>query len=308
MDVSTLGIHESVSAVFPAEVLAGALNDVGPEVAVVGTEDVPDLDAMVTFEYDPTFLDHLDWIHTIQAGYDKFPLSDLEAHDVTLTNSAGIHGESVGETVTGLMLALARQLHTYVRNQEQAAWDRPQWDEPFTLFSESACVVGLGTLGQGIAQRAAAMEMDVCGVRRKPTRVPHVRTVYTPDSLHDAIADVRFVAISVPLTPDTEGMFGPAEFETMREDAYLINVARGSVVQEGALIEAVRDGQIAGAALDVFETEPLPPDSPLWDLEEVIVTPHVAAMTRDYYREIEALVRENVTLLGRDRAPVNRVV
>lgn len=308
MDITRLGIHESVAAVFPPEVLAGSMTDADPEVVVVDTEDLEDVDALVTFDYDPVFLEHVDWIHTIQAGFDKFPLADLEAESVTLTNSAGIHGETVGETVTGLMLALARRLHRYIGNQSAHEWNRPAWDEPFTLFDESACVVGLGTLGQGIAQRAAAMEMDVSGVRRKPTRVPHVREVYTPENLHEAIADVRFVAVSVPLTEQTHGMFGPEEFAAMREDAYIINVARGPVIEEDALIEAVQEGEIAGAALDVFETEPLPAESPLWDMDEVIVTPHASAMTRDYYREIEALVRENLHRLGEDRDPVNHVV
>ena len=308
MDIDTLGIHESVGVVFPPEVLAGALADVEPDVTVVGDEQIPSVDAVVTFDNKDAFLESVEWIHTIQAGYDKFSLSALEARDITLTNSAGIHGESVGETVTGMMLAFARRLHTYVRNQPRHEWDRPEWETPFTLFSESVCVVGLGTLGQGVAQRAAGMEMDVVGVRRRPTRVPHLREVYTPNELHEAIANARFVVITLPLTEETEGMFGPEEFATMRDDAYLINVGRGPIVQEDALIAALEDGQLAGAGLDVFEREPLPEDSPLWEMDEVIVTPHVAAMTRDYYREIEALVRENVRLLLADEKPVNQVV
>lgn len=308
MDIDRLGIHESVGVVFPPEVLAGAMNDVTPEVAVIGDDEIPEVDAVVTFDNKDAFLDSVGWIHTIQAGYDKFTLPDLEEHGVTLTNSAGIHGESVGESVAMLMLSFARGLHTYVRNQQDNAWDRPDWDDLFTLFDESACVVGLGTLGQGIAQRMAGMEMDVVGVRRKPTRVPHVREVFTPDDLHEAISDARFVAVATPLLPSTEGMFGPEEFDAMREDAYIINVARGPVIQEEALIEALGEGEIAGAGLDVFDTEPLPADSPLWDMDNVIVTPHVAAMTRDYYREIEALVRENIKLLTADESPVNKVV
>lgn len=307
MDIHRLGIHESVGAVFPPEVLAGALNDVPPEVVVIGDDEISEVDAVVTFDNKEAFGD-LGWIHTIQAGYDKFSLAELETQGVTLTNSAGIHGESVGESVTGLMLAFARGLHQYVRNQEQSTWSRPEWDELFTLFDETACVVGLGTLGQGIARHAAGMDMDVVGVRRKPTRVPHVREVFTPDALHDAIADARFVAVATPLLPSTEGMFGPEEFEAMRSDAYVINVARGPVIQEDALVEALEDGEIAGAGLDVFETEPLPEASPLWEMDNVIVTPHVAAMTRDYYREIEALVRENITLLSAGESPVNKVV
>lgn len=308
MDITKLGIHDSVRPVFPPEVLAEALNVVAPDVKVIDDEEIPSVDAVVTFAYRESFLEHVEWIHTIQAGYDRFPLADLEAHDVVLTNSEGIHGESVGETAIGLMLSHARLLHRYVENQSAKAWDRPAWDEAFTLYGESVCVVGLGTLGQGIARRAAGMDMDVVGVRRNPVREPHVGTVFTPENLHEAISDARFVAIALPHTEETEGMFGPEEFEVMREDAYLINVGRGPVVQEDALIEALEAGDIAGAGLDVFEEEPLPRDSPLWEMHNVIVTPHVAAMTRDYYRDIAPIVRENVRRLNEGESPVNLVV
>ncbi|MFB6113947.1 MAG: D-2-hydroxyacid dehydrogenase [Halodesulfurarchaeum sp.] len=306
--IEALGVHRSVGAVFPAEILAGSLSDLPFEVRVVGDTDVDAVDAVVTFDYEPAFLEAVDWIHTVQAGYDKFPLSELEDRGITLTCSAGIHGESVGETAVGMMLAFARRLHTYVENKTRGAWERPTWDDPFTLFDETATVVGLGTLGQGIAQRASGMEMNVLGVRRNPIRVPHVRRVYTPDDLHDAIESARFVAIAVPLTEDTEGMFGMEEFEVMRTDAYLINVARGPVVREDELVEAIRDEKIAGAGLDVFEAEPLPKDSPLWDLDEVIISPHVAALGRGFYQGVERLVRENAHLLEKGRNPVNKVV
>lgn len=308
MDIETIGIHDSVRPVFPPEVLASALSDIEPNVAVIGTDEIAEVEAIVTLAYEESFLDHLDWIHTIQAGYDRFPLAAMDRAGVRLTNSEGIHGESVGETVVGLMLSLARRLHHYVENQKTHSWDRPDWDEAFTLFGESACVVGLGTLGQGVARRAAGMDMDVVGVRRTPTRVPHVTDVYTPSALHDAIGDARFVVVTLPLTDETEGMFGPTEFETMREDAYFLNVGRGQVVQEDALAAAIESGEITGAALDVFEVEPLPSDSPLWDMDEVIVTPHVAAMTNEYYRDVAPLVRENVARFQAGEEPVNRVL
>ncbi|MFC7044459.1 D-2-hydroxyacid dehydrogenase [Halobacteriaceae archaeon GCM10025711] len=307
MDIDRVGIHESVSVVFPPEQLQDELSSVDAEVSVVG-DDVADLDALVTFDYEPSFLDGPGWIHSIQAGYDKFPLDELDARDVVLTNSSGIHGPGVGETGVGLMLMLARNLHTYVRNQENHEWDRPTWDRPFTLAGKQLCVVGLGTLGQGIATRADAIGMDVSGVRTTPTLVPGVSEVYTPDRLHEAVADADFVAVTVPLTEETEGMFGPEEFAAMRDDAYFVNVARGKVVQEDALVEALETGGLAGAALDVFEEEPLPADSPLWDMEEVIVTPHASAATVDYYRNIANLVRRNVDLAREDGAFVNRIV
>jgi D-2-hydroxyacid dehydrogenase (NADP+) len=309
MNLQRLGIHESVSAVFPPERLRDALSDLGPAVPVVGDDELGDCDALVTFAYSSAFLDaDLDWIHSIQAGFDRFPLEEFEKRGIALTNSTGIHDTSVGEFAVGLMLSFARRLHTYVRAQEDREWRHPAWDEPFTLDGERLCVVGLGTLGQGIAERADALGMDVVGVRRSGEETPHTGNVYTPDRLHEAIADAGFVALAVPLTDETEGLLGGEEFAAMDEDAYLVNVARGPVVAQDDLVAALRDGEIAGAGLDVFEEEPLPEDSPLWDFEEVVVTPHRAAAERDYYRHIEELVRENVERVEDGAEMTNRVV
>jgi len=149
--------------------------------------------------------------------------------------------------------------------------------------------------------------MDVVGVRRSPDPVPGVATVYHPDDLHDAIADARFVAVAVPHTPQTEGMIGPEEFGQMREDAYLVNVARGPIIDESALVSALKSGSIAGGAFDVFETEPLPEDSPLWGFEDVIVTPHRGSATNRYHEDMAALIAENVRRFQSDETLRNRV-
>lgn len=310
MQLRRLGIHDSVSAVFPPERLRDELSDLPVEVEIVGDPDaIADCDAVVTFAHADAFLDaDLDWIHSIQAGYDRFPLDAFEEAGIALTNSTGIHDTSVGEFALGLMLSFARRLHTYARAQEDREWNHPAWDEPFTLDGERLCVVGLGTLGRGIAERADAVGMRVTGVRRSGESVPGVEEVYTPDDLHEAIGEAKFVALAVPLTDETEGLVGADELIAMDEDAYLVNVARGSVVVEDDLVAALRDGEIAGAGLDVFEEEPLPADSPLWDFEEVLVTPHRAAATRDYYRDIADLVRENVGRIEDDEGLTNRVL
>ena len=293
---SRLGIHESVAVMFPPAVLREALAGVDAEVRVVGSDpaDLEPCDALVTFRYDEAFLDaDVGWIHSTQAGVNKLPLDVLEERGVAVTSSNGIHGTTAGETVAGYMLSFARCLHLHVRNQVEREWAPPAWDAAFSLTGESACVVGLGTLGQGIAQRADALGMRVTGVRRTPTPVGHVERVYTPDEFTEAVAEARFVALAVPLTESTRGMIGAEELAAMREDAYLLNVARGEVVDEAALIDALADGEIAGAALDVFETEPLPADSPLWGMENVIVTPHEATDGRDKPHDVARLVREN---------------
>ncbi|WP_251329086.1 D-2-hydroxyacid dehydrogenase [Haloplanus pelagicus] len=309
--VSTLGVHESVEEVFPTTVFRDALADADPSIRVVGSggDDLAACDALVTFAYEERFLDAgLDWIHSIQAGVDRFPFDALAERGISLTNSTGIHGDVVGETAVGMMLAFARRLHVHRSNQERGDWRTPAWDEAFPLRRESACVVGLGTLGRGIATRASALGVDVTGVKRTPTPVDGVEEVVPPEDLHTAIADARFVALAVPLTDDTEGMIAAPELDAMREDAYLLNVARGPVVDQAALVDALDAGTVAGAGLDVFETEPLPADSSLWDREEVIVTPHAAGINDEYYERVATIVRENLRRLAADESPTNRVV
>jgi D-2-hydroxyacid dehydrogenase (NADP+) len=145
------------------------------------------------------------------------------------------------------------------------------------------------------------------GVRRSPKPEPGVETVYPTDRLHEAVSAARFVVLAVPLTDATDGLVDADVFAAMRDDAYLVNVARGGVVDQSALLAALREGGLAGAALDVFETEPLPEDSPLWEMDDVIVTPHAGAFTRDYYRHVAALVRESTRRIRRGDDPVNRV-
>jgi D-2-hydroxyacid dehydrogenase (NADP+) len=303
-----LGIHESVDAVFPPAHLREQLADLGSVAVVPGDRPLDACDGLVTFSYDPAFLDaDLRWIHSIQAGVDRFPFDDLSDMGIRLTNSTGIHGDSVGEMVVGYLTSLARRLHVYRSSQTEREWDRPEWDEPFTLAGEPVTVVELGTLGRGVASRADALRMDVTGVRRTPTPVDHVDAIYTPANLSDAIADARFVVLTVPLTGATEGMFGEPEFRAMRSNASLVNVGRGGVVDQDALVAALQSGEIAGAALDVFETEPLPESSPLWGMDDVIVTPHAAAATRDYADRIADLVRENARRLESGESLVNSV-
>ena len=304
-----LGVHGSVSAVFPPAQLRAALADIDPAVAVVDTDGAADCDALVTFAHDEAFLAaDPAWVHSVQAGVDRFPLDAFRERGVALTNSTGIHGDVVGETVAGYMLAFARGLHRYRSSQERGEWGRLPWDRPFTLGGERLCVVGLGTLGRGIAARADALGMEVFGVKRTPTPVDHTEAVYPPGELREAVSGARFVALAVPLTASTRGLVGEAELDAMCDGAVLINVARGPVVNESALVAALRADELAGAALDVFEEEPLPPESPLWEMDEVIVTPHHAAATVDYYRRIATLVRENVRRFAAGENLANRVV
>ncbi len=307
LELSRLGVHESVEPIFPPERLVTELSDLPFDVRVIDDGRIGDCDAVVTLEHREAFCD-LEWVHSIQAGVDRFPEETFEARGVVLTNSTGIHDRTVGETVAGYLLAFSRRLHEYVANQTERTWERPAWDEAFTLPGSTACVVGTGTLGRGVAEVVGGLGVRMIGVRRSAEPVPGFEEVYAVEELHEAIAGVDFVVVTVPLTDETRGLFGEAEFATMREDAYFVNVARGAVVDEDALVDALRGDELAGAALDVFETEPLPETSPLWHREEVIVTPHCAAYTRDYFRDVGEIVRENVERLAAGENLHNRVV
>jgi len=310
MQVSRIGIDDSVEVVFPPGVIRDELADLDVTVEVIdgSPESLVECDAVVTFAYREAYLDAVDWIHTIQAGVDRFPLDEVERAGVVLTNSTGIHGPAIGESVACYMLLFGRRFHRAVANQQRQEWQQPGWDETFTIAGESLCVVGLGTLGQGIVDRASALGLEITGVRRSGAPVEGVERVYAPDDLHTAVADARFVAIAVPLNEQTRHLIGSPEFDAMRDDAVIVNVARGPVVDQAALIDAIEGGEIAGAALDVFETEPLPTESPLWDMDEVVITPHQAGFTVDYYRLVGDLVRRNVEARAVGDDWVNRVV
>ena len=308
MDLQRVVVHRGVDVVIDPHSLVEALADLSIPVEAVGSD--PDLgpgDAVVAFGPHPSFLD-ADWVHCVRAGYDEFPVERYAEAGVVLTNSTGIHDTTVGETVLGYMLALARRLHVFRDRQYAREWKREPYDAPFTLDGERVCVVGLGTLGTGVARRAAALGMDVVGVRRSGDDHAHARRVYTPDELDEAVSDARFVVLAVPLTTATEGLVSASTFAAMPAEGYLVNVSRGGVVDEAALVTALDDGAIAGAALDVFVEEPLPESSPLWDHEEVLVTPHSSAATGRYHEDIAGLVRENVRRVRAGDDLTNRVV
>ncbi len=306
-DLRRLYVHESVENVVPQEAFVEAFEELPIPAELVGDGgSYGPTDAVATYVPRPEFLD-AGFVHCIRAGYDEFDTDAYAEAGVPLANSSGIHGATVSEVAIGYMLSLARLLHVYRDHQNETEWYTPDYGRPFTVENERLCVVGLGTIGRAIASRGEGLGMEVVGVRRSTEPVPGVAELYHPEELHEAIGDARFVAIATPHTPETDGLFGPAEFAAMREDAYLVNVARGPIVDESALVDALEDGEIAGAGLDVFEIEPLPADSPLWEFEEVIVSPHKGSATNRYHLDLADLVKENVRRYDAGEELVNRV-
>jgi phosphoglycerate dehydrogenase-like enzyme len=195
--------------------------------------------------------------------------------DIVLTNSAGVHAAPISEFVMLLALEHAKQAGRLRALQAERRWAGREM-QLSELSDKMMLIIGLGQIGQAIAARASAFGMRVVGSRRSGAPVPGVSHVLADGAWRQMLGEADYVVIAAPLTPETRGMVGAAELAAMRPDAYLINIARGEIVDEDALIAALERGQIAGAGIDVFSTEPLPAASPLWGLPNVFVTPHIS--------------------------------
>ena len=225
-------------------------------------------------------LPNLRWIQLTSAGADRLILDtpELVEHDLILTNSSGVHAIPISEHIFALMLTLSRNIQASIRKQIKHQWlDRRYWVNVSELNNATMGLIGVGQIGQMTAKKAKMADMKVLGLRRNPKlSAPFVDKIFGPDGLMDLLKSSDWVVITAPLTAETRGMIGESEFRIMKKSAYIINVARGPIIQEKALIQALKAGWIAGAGLDVFETEPLPESSPLWDLENVVITNHAA--------------------------------
>jgi phosphoglycerate dehydrogenase-like enzyme len=216
----------------------------------------------------------LRWIQLVSAGVPQDLCPVARRQNILVTNLAGLYGSSIAEHALGLMVMLARNLHVVVRNQQQHHWDRGVMRTIADLQGRTLAIIGLGNIGQGIARLARAYGMRVIGCRRTDRPTPGIDRLYSCAELHAMLGEADYVAVALPLTSRTEGLLGPAEFQAMKPGTVYINVSRGGVAQEQALLEALRLGQIAAAGMDVFATEPLPAEHPLWQLPQVIISPH----------------------------------
>ncbi|MBI4763132.1 MAG: D-2-hydroxyacid dehydrogenase [Deltaproteobacteria bacterium] len=239
-------------------------------------------------------LPNLRWIQQDFAGSDwlqNFP--DLIKKDFILTNASGVHAIPIAEHILAMMLALARDFPYSFRKKGKHQWGRR--GRVIELDGATLGVIGLGKIGEKTAEKAKGLNMKVLAIRRNPERSsPYVDQMYGKEGLYDLLSQSDWVVIAAPMTPETKGMIGERELKSMKKSAHLINIARGSIIQESVLIKALQEGWIAGAGLDVFEKEPLPPDSPLWDMENVIITGHFAGSTPFYFERVLEIFLENL--------------
>ena len=221
----------------------------------------------------------LRWIQLASAGVPA-PLCPAAAQqNIRVTNLAGLYGPTIAGHALGLMLILSRNLHVAQRNQLDKKWDRTVASTMRDLHGKTIAVVGLGNIGQNIARLCKALGMRVVGCRRTPRPTPFTDRVYAAAEMRTMLAEAEYVTVAAPLTRETDGMLGPAEFQAMRPGAIYVNVSRGPVAQEAVLVDALKSGHLAGAGLDVFAVEPLPAEHPLWTLPNVVISPHYSGET-----------------------------
>ncbi len=248
--------------------------------------------------FDLAVAPRLRWYHLASDGADHLRGAPIMRSQVLLTNTR-VYGTPIAEYVFGSVLAFYRDFPgMHQRFQVERRWPADQWTEYCgeEMSGKTMAIVGFGEIGRALARRARAFDMQVVGVRRSveaPT-VEEGATVYPADALHQVLGMGDVVVVCLPLTDETEGSFGEAELRSMKSTAYLVSVSRGRVIQEAALVRALREGWIAGAGLDVFSQRPLPPDSPFFDLPNVIMTPHMSGITRGFQPRLANLFCENL--------------
>ena len=224
----------------------------------------------------------LRWVHSFAAGVEAFLFPDLVQSPVTLTNARGAYKRALAEFVMAAVLFFAKDLRRLVRNQEAGVWQPFDVDD---VHGKVIGIIGYGETGRASAELAHAFGMRVLGLRRRPEQSRGdslLESVFGPESLHEMLPLCDFVLLATPGTPQTRGMIGQREIELMKADAIVINVGRGSLVHEAALVEALQQKRIRGAALDVFEVEPLPSGHAFYGMENVLLSPHAADHTPGY--------------------------
>lgn len=273
--------------------------------------EIPDAEVAFLSQLRPEELaaaGRLRWIQSPAAGVHGL-LSALRASRVVVTNARGIHGDAMAEHVIGTTILLFRNIHTSLRRQVEHRWEKDLQAKFRMLRGSRMAVIGLGSIGGAVAERAAAMGMEVVAVRRNVAgaRPASVAEVYPPAELDGVLARADVVVLTAPMTAETRGMIGREQVRAMKRDAILINVSRGKLVKEDELAAELARGTIAGAALDVFDHEPLDPASPLWDLPNVVITPHTSAFREDYWRLAVDLFASNLARYQRGEPLVNVV-
>jgi phosphoglycerate dehydrogenase-like enzyme len=251
----------------------------------------------------------LRWVQSPAVGVGSLMFPELLASPVVITSARGIRARAIAEHVIGVTIALARRLPAAMRAQVAHHWAQNELEGPTSgvrsLDGLQMGIVGLGSIGMEIVKLAAPFGIRISGIRRRGTG--DSPRVLSPEHLPELLEKSDVVVLAVPHTPETKQLIGRAELDRMKRGAFLVNIARGKLIDDSAVADALRDGRLGGAALDVFTREPLEPSSPYWDLPNVIVTPHTSGAMQDYWTPLVALFGENLRRFEKGEPLVNVV-
>ncbi|MGH9729911.1 MAG: D-2-hydroxyacid dehydrogenase [Candidatus Acidiferrales bacterium] len=279
------------------------------------TDELPDADILVGYSLRAeqfAYAKKLKWIHATAAGVGQLMYPELRQSNVLLTNASGIHAVPMSEHILGMLIAMARRFPDAMRYQSQSRWAQQEiWDatpRPLELSGRVLLIVGFGSTGRELARRIQPLGLRIWGITRSGRGDAELAERILPVSeLANVLPQADFVVLAAPETPETRQMMGAREFSLMKPEAYLINVARGTLIDEAAIAEALRTRTIAGAAIDVATEEPLPPQSPLWKLDNIFITPHVSAVTECLWIRQTDLLMENLERWFDGRELINQV-
>jgi phosphoglycerate dehydrogenase-like enzyme len=257
-------------------------------------KEIPQAEVLITMPFTEELLaaaPKLKWVQCLRAGVDDYPFAAMKKRGIFLTNGKGIHRNHMAEYAIAMMILFARNLHVFQRQQGDSNWRRnvPQ-DE---IFGKTVGILGFGAIGDTLASRSKAMGMRVLALKRKPIQTSNVDQWYTPDQTNEFLSQADYLVNLLPNTPATHHALNADSFIAMKNSAVLISIGRGKTVDEQALIKALQTGQISGLAADVFEIEPLPAESPLWHMENVVLTPHICGESIHYLEKSIKILEEN---------------
>jgi phosphoglycerate dehydrogenase-like enzyme len=256
-------------------------------------------DAEIVFsmgDFNKETLSHckkLKWLFILSAGVDTLPFNELLKLGVIVSNVSGIHAIPMAEQAIGAMLLFSRGLLQCLNNQRLKKWERHINGE---LHGKNLLIIGAGNIGKEIARKAKSFDMKITGLKKSKEPLPNFDYVFEMDKFHDVLPDADYVMLVTPLTRETYRLMGDAEFNLMKRGSIFINISRGDTVDEQALIKALQNNIIGGAALDVFHNEPLEVASPLWDMPNVLITPHTAGLTPHYFERCASIFIESYPL------------
>ena len=277
---------------------------------------LPEADAAFTPFVDRDLvpsLTRLRWVQSAAVGVGSLLFPEMLASPIVLTTARGIRARAIAEHVIGVTIALARQFPAVLRFQVAHHWGQDSLEGKstsiMTLQNRRMGIVGLGSIGQEVARLAVALGMRVSGIQRniKESMLPTDFEIMVPEELPSLLASSDVVVLAAPLTPQTRGLIGAREVAAMKRGAFLVNIGRGQLVVDEAIVDGLKSGQLGGAALDVFPHEPLDAASPYWDLPNVIVTPHTSGAMQDYWTPLVRLFSQNLRRFERGEPLLNVV-